>query len=276
MKTLYRAMLLSLAVTAPAVLAAPFPAGVQNDVYSGIVNGIPTPNDNNDKAPDLHDAVNAVLGTSYTRNSQLDDRFVSADEVFVSNYDGNHSVTLVGLAAANANTLGVYTDIGVGAAKTAITDPVSGYYVSGNGLSAASAFKAAEFNVTGSFGFYLDSKQWDTGVTKTFYSQASLNAPHGGYDHMVTYALSELNGKTFWLDQGNGAYEYTFENALLIGWEDLGLKNGKLGDEDYDDIMYLIDFRTKPQDNDVPAPAALLLSALALAGLGFAKRRHAK
>ncbi len=273
MNTISRALLLALAVSPSLAMAAPFTAAVQNDVYSGIVNGIPTPNDNNDQAPDLHDAVNAVLGTSYTRNSELDDRFVSPDELFVSNYDGAHSVTLIGLAAANSNVLGVYTDPGIGLAKTAITNPFSGYYVTGDGLSAASAFAAAEFNVTGSFGFYLDSKQWDSGITKTFYSEAALNAPHGGYDHMVSYALSELNGQTFWLDQGDGAYKYTFENALLIGWEDLGLKDGKLGDEDYDDIMYLIDFRTKPNPH-VNAPGALLLLGGALAGLATMRRRR--
>ena len=71
-----------------------------------------------------------------------------------------------------------------------------------------------------------------------------------------------------------GAYEYTFENALLIGWEDLGLKDGKLGDEDYDDIMYLIDFRTKPNPH-VNAPGALLLLGGALAGLASLRRRRA-
>jgi len=252
--------------------AAPFTDAVANDYYSlshgGTANGIPTANDHNDSAPDLYQAVNTLLGTSYTHNYQLDDRFVAADELFVGT--GNHSVVLVGLAAKNVNSLGIYTDAGVGNNKTPAFGGQSGFYMTGNG-SPLQPFIASQMEISGTFGWYLQSKQWNTQQTLTFYSESALNTGDNGLDRMMTFTLDELNGKTYSLVDDSGVYDYTFENALLIGWEDMPFSNGKLGDEDYDDIMYLIDFRST---SEVPEPWTMALSALVAGGLLSARRRR--
>ncbi len=59
-------------------IADPFPSNVADDVYSGIVNGIPTANDKNDGIPDIYDAINLITGSSYTSNSQVDSFFCRA------------------------------------------------------------------------------------------------------------------------------------------------------------------------------------------------------
>lgn len=275
MMNLLRISLLAAAIAPAIATAAPFTSAVANDSYSlakgGSVNGIATANDNNDSAPDLYQAVNKLIGTSYSHNWQLDDRFVAADEMFKGT--GDHSIVLVGLAASNANTLGIYTDAGVGANKTSVIGPESGFFFSGEG-SAANPFKSAQLTISGDFGWYLDSRQWSTGTTLTYYSEAALNGGSSGLDHMMTFRLDELNGQSYFLNDGSSTYSYTFENALLIGWEDLPLAGGKLGDEDYDDIMYLIDFRSIPAE--VPAPASVLLFAVACAGLSLSLRRRRK
>lgn len=243
------------------VFAAPFTANVMNDVYASSANGIATANDENDGIPDLHDAVNQILGTSYTANEQLDDRFVEPDSIFTAT--GQHSVALIGLTAGNTNTLGFYTDTGVGANKTDLLGPISGFGIPHSGTS-ADPYTAASFNFTGDFGWYLQSN------STTYYSEADLN--DGGWDHMMTFTIPELNGQTLWIDTGAGAFEYTFTNAFLIGWEDLpyNQSTGQLGDDDYDDMMYLVDF--KPV-TEVPVPMTGLMFGTALLGLGFLRRR---
>lgn len=275
MTCLFRVAALALAIAPAAAFAAPFTDAVANDAYTlskgGTVNGIATANDNNDTAPDLYNAVNKLIGTSYTHNYQLDDRFVADDELFKGT--GDHSIVLIGLAASNANTLGIYTDAGVGSVRTDAIGPESGFFFSGDG-SVGSPFKSAQLTINGDFGWYLDSRQWSTGETLTYFSESALNTADSGLDHMMTFSLNELNGQTYWLNDGVSTYSYTFENALLIGWEDLPFSGGKLGDEDYDDIMYLIDFRSIP--SEVPEPASLLLSALLCGGFALSLRRRSK
>lgn len=264
---MFKSLFIGVALTtlSSVALAAPFTSNVNNDVYSGIVNGIPTANDHNDGVPDLYDGVNAVLGTSYTSNHEIDDRFVSSDEFFFG--QGSHSVVLIGLTAANHNTLGFYTDLGTGSNQTDVLGPKSGFGIQGDG-SFVDPFEASTANVSGPFGWYLNTIDHFTGDASTYYSEASLNTNSNGFDHMMTFSLDELNGQTLWLTENGSTFQYTFENALLIGWEDLPFANGQLGDDDYDDMMYLIDFRTVTVDE----PFALL--GLGLALIGFAARRR--
>lgn len=63
--------------------------------------------------------------------------------------------------------------------------------------------------------------------------------------------------------------QVTLNDPYLIGGEDLPYSGGKLGDEDYDDMMYLVD-RVSP----VPAPGAVLLSGLGLSLHGWLRRRR--
>lgn len=255
----------SFAVMATSAMAAPFTANVTSDAYQSVVNGIPTANDHNDGSPDLYEAANAVLGTTFSSNSDLDSRFVAADEVFVGT--GQHSIALIGLTAGNQNTLGVYTDIGTGVNKTAVLGPESGFGFTGNG-SVGSPFTGASFNITGNFAWYLDSVSGSG--TNTYYSEAALNTPDQGLDHMMTFAMSELNGQTVFVDYGMGAVSYTFANAFLIGWEDLRLMNGVLGDDDYDDMIYLVDFRPV----HVSESSNLALLMLGLLAIAAARRRN--
>ena len=57
--------------------ATPFSTSVQNDSYGisqgvGNITTVPTARDNNDGLPDINDAVNQLLGTTYMRNSAVD------------------------------------------------------------------------------------------------------------------------------------------------------------------------------------------------------------
>ena len=249
---------------ASSALAGPFSANVTNDAYQPIANGIPTANDYNDGSPDLYEAANAVLGTSYTNNHAMDSRFVAIDEVFVGT--GTHTVALIGLTAGNQNTLGVYTDLGVGANRTAVLGPESGFGFTGNG-SVGNPYTASSFSITGNFGWYLTSASGSS--SNTFFSESALNVADQGLDHMMTFAMPELNGQSIFVDYGSGATSYTFANAFLIGWEDLRLNNGVLGDDDYDDMIYLVDFRPV----SVPESSSLILMALGLLGLVACRRR---
>jgi hypothetical protein len=261
MKTFQVAAAVTFALASASALASPFSVNVTNDVYSGVVNGTPTARDGNDGSPDLYGAVNQLLGTSYTANKDLDARFVQPDSVFYGT--GSHSIALIGLTAGNSNTLGIYTDIGVGANKTALLGPLSGFGIPHAG-TAADPYTGATFNATGAFGWYLQSN------SSYFYSESALNVADQGMDHMMTFALPELNGQTRYINSGSGAQAYTFANAFLIGWEDLHLNNGVLGDDDYDDMIYVVDFRPI----NVAEPASLAIMGLGLGLAGFVARRR--
>jgi len=257
-------LILGLAVVAGLANASPFTPNVANDVYSGVVNGIPTANDNNDGLPDINDAINLLLGTAYLRNSDVDNRFVQPDDIW---HELNGSVALIGLTAAYTNTLGVYTGLGTGGSQTPLLT-ATGFGFAGDG-SNASPFPGATFSLSAPklYGWYLFAGQFIN-----YYSESNLNT--GGWDHMMTFKLPELAGKTVWVNNGSGPVQHTFSaDAYLIAWEDLPYApdvNGvwKLGDEDYDDMMYVVDKVTP-----VPIPGSVLLLGSGLAGLGFFRRR---
>ncbi len=256
------ALLGVLLCTGSMAIAGPFPASVTNDYYGvlqgGTANGIPTAHNDNDGVPDIHDAVNQLLGTSYSQNYQVDALFVESDSV----WQNVGSVALIGMTAGNTNTLGVYTDLGTGSVKTAIIGPYANYFGFLGDGTAAHAYPAAMTGMDSgtSFGWYLNSSG------ATYYSESALNGNR--LDHMMTFDLVGLEGKTVYVNYGDGPVAVTLNDPYLICWEDLPWSNGKLGDEDYDDMMYIVDVIP------VPLPGAVLLGMIGLSYAGFRLRRQ--
>lgn len=282
-------MMMALCLAASNVFAQPFTPSMSSDTY-GIAQGggnilsVPTPKDNNDnpigKQLDINDAVNLLLGTAYSRNSDVDSlQWTAGDATWkdIAGYIGNTGTyILVGLTAANSNTLQVY-DVGAPGSPVDVLGPVSGFDFFGDGSSGDPFFAGfSPFTAPGTdFGWRLKSVK---GLSTTIWdSQALLNA--NGLDHMLTYHLASLAGTTVYIKYGcdlNDApedctvEEYTFTDPYLIGWEDKPLSLGKLGDEDFDDIMFLVD-GVYP---NTPEPATMALLAGGLLGLGGLRRKR--
>ncbi len=177
----------------------------------------------------------------------------------------NGEIALIGLTAGFSNTVGVYIDLGVGAVKTDVLGPFTGFGFEGDGTF-ADPFPAAMTGLAPNqnFGWYLHANQ-----AIFYFSEAALNPD--GFDHMMTFDLSELSGTTIFVDleDGNGAVPLQLgSSTFLIAWEDLPFDGNTLGDDDYDDMIYLV---TNVDENSFRPVAGELLpidsSALMIAGL---------
>jgi hypothetical protein len=246
-------------VIANFAVADPFTLTLTNDTYDPTPDGTPTPWGDNNR--DIYQAINRLAGTAYAANQDVDGRFVQPDYVW-RQLDG--SVAAIGLTAGNSNSLGVYTDLGVGSVKTSLIGPHSGFTWLGDGTQ-ANPYPGAVIPVaTGAdFAWYMNT----SGVN--YYSEPGLNGDL--YDHMVTYGLPDLAGKTIYIDKGTGADPYTFtSDAFLIAWEDLS----GLGDEDFDDYMVVVD-KAAP----IPAPSVgmglMSMSAMGIAAFVWRRRKRA-
>ena len=242
-----------------------------------------TPNDLNDGVPDLFDAVNAITAasnvntvgatsaTSFTRNADLNSLKID-DALDMSFIFTGTSSPVIGLTAGYSNSLGYYSDLGIGLDKTAAVPdlPVTGFRLTGAGVIGNAFLGRSLITPPGPppRGLYIDVDSNRDGITDvTYHSEEALN---GGDDHMIAYDLSSLGQISVWMDDGlgggggAGATLYHFLNPILVGWEDLPLP----GDNDYDDVMFLVDATV------VPLPAPILLLMGGLAGLGFVSRKR--
>lgn len=264
------------------VQAAPFTTFVASDAYDSTPDGTPTARGDNDGIPDLHDAATILTGISYTANEQLDPLFVSADEVWTQTAS-SADVALIGLTAANINAFGFYTDPGAGTDRTTLIQDASGFGFFGDGLAPETAYVANTFSTDGPFGWFLETRTSSTGPVTSYFSEADLNA--GGWDHMMTFDLSELiSGFLYWVDpdttvDGNERRLQIGDWAYLVGWEDLPVTTSadgstRLGDDDYDDMMFLV---ADVRPARVPEPGTVAAVGLGLGLLSVqALRRRAR
>ncbi len=121
-----------------------------------------------------------------------------------------------------------------------------------------------EFSIP-NFGFYLHTQADDI-----FYSEDELN---GGNPQALIYGG---NSQQLDLDLSPAAAAtkiVTFDSdSIIIAWEDLPLgSNGKLGDQDYEDLIGGL--LTYPDGTDIPEPMTMALLGSGL-GIMFILRKR--
>lgn len=271
-------------MTGSTALAVPFSQPMTEDWYnSNPPNNIPTPNMPLSNTMNLYQAP-AYLSSAYSsvlRNSDLDKYNYPKDNAWEVKSGTTLSLYILGVSAGNTNTIGYYyTDAAGTIQKTPLLPNITGDKWYGNG-TVATPLRGVDFTVNPSvhiIGWYIDSEYAVDNYKETFYSEPSINPDR--HDHLITYALPELKG-VFNVNNyfTNDPSTHTFTgSAYLVGFEDSIMGSGSyqgvptLGDDDFNDVMFLID-SNYIQPATVPEPATITLFAAGFAGLFFLGRR---
>lgn len=261
---------LALAMLPVAAIADPGPYDptMTGDGYDSTPDLIPTPNETG-QTPDIHDAINLLLGTNiYTSNEMVDSfQVVNPHSYWYDLGGGGQSSAFmaIGLSAAATNSLGVYLPgSGVpGSIQNVISlSPGNGFLGAG---TLANPFPGGiNPYTTQNFGFALTSTYGAS--VNHWYSDPSLNPD--GIDHMLAYDLSALAGQQYYVDLGSGPVLITLSSdTYLLTFEDLNL-NDPMFDSDYNDTMFLVT-RVAP----IPEPVSMLLLGSGLLGLVGLRRK---
>jgi hypothetical protein len=266
--------------------AGPFPDQMTNG-YFGPAGSV-TPNTGTGEF-EIYKSVNALLGTSYTNNTQLDSmEYTGSTSTWVQAGNGDYSV--IGVGAAATNTLEVYNAATPGTLISPLGTGFTGVPGGSTGTGSASSpyiGTSSVFPVGTNFGFAISSaynSAYNIGINgsassvDTWYSNPAYNTTsnpsvNDAYDHMLTYNLSALNGTTMYiLDPNTGLTSaITLENPYLLAFEDqpINFANGGQSDMDYNDLTVLVN-GVAP----VPEPVTVALFGIGLLAMaGYAMRR---
>jgi hypothetical protein len=266
------AVMLSLGASA-ARADGPFPTDMTNGTFGPA--GLVTPNTGTG-GPEIYNAINQLLGTSYTNNAQVDPlEYTGNASTWQQTSNGGYAV--IGLSAWNTNTLEVYNAATPGTLISPLDTSFTGNHFTGNGTSSSPYIGSPSiFPVGTQFGFAINT------VGETVLGGHTVTTPAGGaiwysnptynsdsMDHMLVYNLPSLTGKTIdVLDPNNDQTSVvTLNDPYLLTFEDLPLNNnGANSDMDYGDLMVLVNGISPGVVGSAPVPEP---KTLALFGIGL-------